>query len=189
MRTQLTAISVADSPPAAGTSGQPLVWPMGSRPLERATSRYSCGRALRLVGLMAFAQSLLFLIVWLLVCVSAGAAPVKKTEFRPELLLSTYEPTKNRDPFGKVGGTTTPEVKSVPGTPFALQLEGILYEAANPSAIVNGRLLTLDKTVTLTAGNGEVAVRAVEITRDHVVVEVGGKRTELRLNSQNPGSR
>jgi len=68
-------------------------------------------------------------------------------------------------------------------------LEGILYESANPSAIVNGRLLTLDKSVTLPAGNGEVKVRAVEITREHVVVEASGQKIELRLAVQNPAGR
>ncbi len=188
MRPPLAAISIDASPSTATASGKSLIWRIGSRPIERAAVRHSRVRALRWVGLMAFAQSLLFLVVWLLVCAAAGAAPTGKNGFHPELVVSTYEPTKNRDPFGKVGGTT-PEVKALPGTPIALQLEGILYEAANPAAIVNGRLLTLNKTVTLTAGNGEVTVRAVEITRDHVVVEAGGQRTELRLSAQSSSAR
>lgn len=188
MRPQLAAISVAASPSTEAAPGKSLVWRVGSRPIEQAAIRRSRGRAWRWVGLMAFAQSLLFLAVWLLVCAAAGAAPTEKTGFHPELVVSTYEPTKTRDPFGKVGGTT-PEVKALPGTPIALQLEGILYEAANPAAIVNGRLLTLNKTVTLTAGNGEVTVRAVEITRDHVVLEAGGQRTELRLSTQSAPAR
>ncbi len=187
MRPPLATISVAAAPSTVAAPDRSLVWRIGSRPIERATVKHSPVRALRWVGLMAFAQSLLFLVVWLLVCAAAGAAPAGKAGFHPELVVSTYEPTKTRDPFGKVGGTT-PEVKALPGTPIALQLEGILYEATNPAAIVNGRLLTLNKTVTLTAGNGEVTVRAVEITRDHVVVEAGGQRTELRLSTQSgPG--
>lgn len=162
----------------------PVIWHIGSRPLERSAARHSLSRAMRVVGLMAFAQSLVFLVIWLLVCTSAGAAPAKKTAFTPDLQLSTFAPAKSRDPFGRIG-VSSPEVKSVPGAPIALQLDGILYESSNPAAIVNGRLLTLDKTVTLTTANGEVPVRAIEITRDRATVEVGGQKIELRLSLQN----
>ena len=177
-----------DLPSAPVASTDSISWCVESRPLERAASRLSLPGAVRVVGLMAFAQSVAFLILWLLVCASAGAAPTKRSEFNPVLQLSSYQPSRARDPFGKVGFTGAAP-KAVPGSTITLQLEGILFEKSNPSAIVNGHLLTLDKTVTLSTTTGEVEVRATEITRDHVVVQAGEQKVELRLNPQKPESR
>ena len=146
--------------------------------------------AIRIVGILAFCQSLIFLVIWLLVCSTAGAATKAQVEFTPELKLSTYEPVKVRDPFARLGGAGR-DGKATPSTPIALQLEGILYQSTNPSAIVNGKLVTLNKIVTLNAGNGEVQVKAVEITRESVLLDVGGQRVELRLSprgSQSPAA-
>jgi hypothetical protein len=140
----------------------------------------SIGKTVRIVGLLAFGQSLLFLALWLLICASAGAAPAKNAEFTPDLSLSTYEPVKQRSPLSKsVVGVHDLKVES--GIPVKLQLEGILYEAANPAAIVNGQVLLLNKLVTIRSDGGDVQVRAVEITRSHVVIETGGHKMELRL--------
>jgi len=188
MKPVANTIAYTNSPLAASSETAPVIWHIESRPLERSATRHSLSRAMRVVGLLAFAQSLVFLVIWLLVCSSAGAAPAKKTTFTPDLQLSTFAPAKSRDPFGRVG-VSSPEVKSVPGAPIALQLDGILYESSNPAAIVNGRLLTLNKTVTLTTANGEVQVRAVEITRDRATVEAGGQKIELRLSLQNAAVR
>jgi len=188
MRPVTDTIDIASPHERAYSESVPLIWGVGLRPIERAASRHSLSRAIRVVGLMALAQSLMFLVIWLLICASAGATPTKKPEFNPNMQLSTFEPSNSRDPFGKVG-VSSPEIKALPGAPIALQLEGILYESSHPSAIVNGRLLTLDKSVTLPAGNGEVKVRAVEITRDRVVVEANGQKIELRLAVQNPAGR
>jgi hypothetical protein len=147
--------------------------------------RSAMPRAVRLVGLLAFGQSLIFLSLWLLICARAGAAPAKTAEFSPDLQLSTYQPTKSRDPISRAGATSL-DVKSVPGAAAVFQLDGILYQHSNPSAVVNGQLVTLNKTVTLTVGNGQVSVRAVEITRDAVTLEVGGQKVELRLAQQDP---
>jgi len=180
---------VISSPGFCGAADKAqLVWQVDSRPLERAASRYSLSRALRVVGVMAFAQSLLFLVIWLLVCSTAGAATARKAGFGSDLQLSTFQPVNGRDPFSKVG-VTSAEAKPLPGSPIALQLDGILYETANPSAIVNGQLLTLDKSVTLPAGNGEVKVRAIEIARDHVVVDAAGQKIELKLSTQSSAAR
>jgi hypothetical protein len=143
----------------------------------------SIGKAVRLVGVLAFGQSLLFLALWLLMCASAGAATPKKAEFDFSISQSTYAPTNSRSPLSKPasGGT---EVKTEPGVPVRLQLDGILYEAANPAAIVNGRVLLLNKVVTLTSDGAEVKVRAVEITRTRVVVEVAGRKVELLQKNQ-----
>jgi ribosomal protein L16/L10AE len=58
---------------------------------------------------------------------------------------------------------------------------GILYNAASPSALVNNQLVELNKPARMQTGQGEVEVKAVTITRDLVVLEVGGQKMELRL--------
>jgi len=137
------------------------------------------------VGILAFVQSLLFLVIWLWICGSAGAATTPKVGFNPDLQQSRYDPVKQRDPFAKAGATTAAG-KTLPAAARVFHLSGILYQPGNPSAVVNDKLLTLNKTVTLNAGNGEVQVKAVEITRDRVVLEAGGQKVELRMNLQNP---
>ena len=154
------------------------------RPLERTLSRHSRSDALRLVGLMAFGQSLLFLAIWLLICASAGAAGVKNVDFNRDLQLSEYQPAKARDPFGGMAGASA-NVEPTPIGTLAFQLQGILYQTKNPSAIVNNQLLTLNKTVTLETGIGTVEVRAIEITRNLVVLESRGQKVKLQLNSSN----
>jgi len=141
--------------------------------------------AVRVVGILAFCQSLIFLVIWLIVCATASATTKPKAEFAPELKTSAYEPTNQRDPFAKPG-VASRDVKSAPGAPIMFELQGILYQTANPSAIVNNKLLTLNKIVTLTTGSAEVQVKAVEITRDTVVLEVGGQRVELQLSKRGP---
>ena len=76
------------------------------------------------------------------------------------------------------------DVGSASSATVAIRLQGILYQPAHPSAIVNDQLLTLDKTVTLNTGGGTITVRALEITRDRVVLESAGQKVELHLNSQ-----
>ena len=73
--------------------------------------------------------------------VEAGAATTaKKAEFNPALQLSNYEPTKTRDPFTR-GAIAGVEAKLPSGVPIVFQLDGILYQTTNPSAIVNGQLV------------------------------------------------
>ena len=141
--------------------------------------------AIRIVGILAFCQSIIFLVIWLLICATAGAATKPTTEFAPELKRSSYDPVNARDPFAKPGFTGQ-SVKAGTVSPSAFQLQGILYEPDNPSAIVNDKLVTLNKIVTLNAGNAEVQVKVVGITRTNVTVEVGAQRIELQLSS--PGS-
>lgn len=151
------------------------------------TQTRSFPSAVRIVGILAFCQSLIFLVIWLLVCATAGAATKPKADFTPELKTSAYEPTNQRDPFAKPG-VAAQDAKAAPGAPIVFQLQGILYQSTNPSAIVNNRLLTLNKIVTLTSGNAEVQVKAIEITRNTVVLEVGGQKVELQLSKRDPVS-
>jgi hypothetical protein len=125
--------------------------------------------------------------------VSAGLpappeAPINPNrEFKPELAKSTYAPTKKRDPFGWSGGavatTSTGQVTRTftASVNFPFRLEGIQYDPISPSAIINDRLVFLRKPVTLVAGSAAIEVKAVEITANRVVLEVGDQRVELRL--------
>lgn len=149
---------------------------------ERPTRR-AWGGAVGWVALLAIGQSLLFLAMLLFFCLAAGAAPAP-TEFTTDLQVSSYNPSKTRDPFTARTVKKTPEVKVVPGTPIVFQLQGILYQDNNPSAMVNDHLLTVNKVTTMKTGDKTVEVRAVEITREKVVLETGGQRVELSLNAQ-----
>jgi hypothetical protein len=143
-------------------------------------TRSDRARPMALVVILAFAQSMLFLALLLMLCANAGAANQVSAEFKPEIQKSTYAPAKIRDPFLPDG--TTGEAKPTPATSFAFELQGILYQRSDPAAIVNDQLMRLNKTITLEGKNGSIEVKAVEITRDRVVLEAGGQRTELRLN-------
>lgn len=146
-------------------------------------------QTLHIVGLMAFGQSLLFLLLWLFICMSAGAAATPQKP-KPELEQSVYEPSSARNPFVKPG-TPTAGAQTIGSVPLVFRLQGILYSSKRPAAMINNVLVELDKPVTITSGNVEVEVKAVAITRDTVVLEAGGQRAELRMSvpdsPANPG--
>jgi len=142
--------------------------PTATMPMDRTHRRWA-GR-LRIVALMG---------LWLWGTVLA--ATVASKEFKPELRLSSYNPTKTRDPFGGTKTATTGSSQSAAASMF--QLEGILYDAQNPVAVINGRMVSLRKPVQVPVGMSEVEVNAVEITRQKVVLEVNGQRVELRLSA------
>lgn len=139
---------------------------------------------MRVVGVLAFCQAIFFLALFLFLCARAGAAPESKSAPRFILTLSTYTTQTARDPFGaevlKTPGTTGAGSPGAAGAE-GFKLMGILYDAANPSALVNDQLVELNKPVRMQTGRGEVEVKAVTITRDLVVLEVGGQKVELRL--------
>lgn len=155
--------------------------------------------SLRVVGVLAFSQSLIFLVIWLFCCFSAGARQPGAAAAKPggaanevslDLEQSTYLPAKSRDPFQPANqqsvATGVGDVKPVivSGT---FQLQGILYSTTNPSAVVNDKLLSLNKPIKITTGSGPMEVKAVTITRDTVVLEVAGQRTELRMTPPKNG--
>lgn len=148
---------------------------------DRSTTR----PLLRVVGLLAFVQSLVFMAIWLLVCAAAGATtpePVKSNSLTAELKLSAYQPSKTRDPFLPVNSATDSATQvSVEVGEGSFQLEGILYSPNQPAAVINGKLVTLHKNVALPVGNADVPVRATEITRDRVRILVQEQTIELRL--------
>jgi len=133
---------------------------------------------------LAFCQAIVFLVLFLFLCARVGAATESKPGHSLELIPSTYTTQNSRDPFGaQVAGSTdtngTGTVRSVDGG--ALKLMGILYDAAHPSALINDQLLDLNHPVKMQTAQGEVEVKAVKITRESVVLQVGGQTMELRL--------
>jgi hypothetical protein len=144
----------------------------------------SLSTSVRIVGILAFCQAIGFLALFLFLCARAGAATGSNTVSRLTLTPSTYATQTQRDPFGaeisKASDATGGGSTRTAGAE-AFKLMGILYSAASPSALVNGVLVELNKTVRMQTTQGEVEVKAVTITRDLVVMEVGGQKVELRL--------
>jgi hypothetical protein len=140
--------------------------------------------------MLAFGQVILFLGLLLFICVRAGMGAPSNSGFHPELKLSTYTTENERDPFGfrtarGAGTTATPVGKAV--APAALKLQGILYQASSPSAMINNQLVALNKPTVLRSEQGEITVKAVEITRESVVLELEGRKLELRLSGDERG--
>jgi hypothetical protein len=133
--------------------------------------------------LLAFFQSLVFLAFFLLLCSRAGGATPAPSEFAPQLQVSVYNPVKVREPFRKVG-QLAPDAKTLMGGSAVFRLQGILYEKGKPAALVNDQLVELNKPVAVAAGGGEIQVKAIEITRDRVVLDAGGQKIELQMNRQ-----
>ena len=108
-----------------------------------------------------------------------------------ELIRSVYKPDKARDPFLKPGtmaiGSDGRETATA--GQLVLRLQAILWSPANPSAVVNDQLLDINKSVIFSTASGDVKVKAVEIGRERVVLEVGGRRVELRLNPEQPSGK
>ena len=140
--------------------------------------------AMQIVGILAFCQAIFFLALFLFLCARAGAAPESKAGSRVALISSTYTTQTVRDPFGAevpgTSGTTAGGSARTAGVE-GFKLMGILYNAASPLALVNNQLVELNKPTRMQTGQGEVEVKAVTITRDLVVLEVGGQKMELRL--------
>lgn len=141
---------------------------------------------MRVVGILAFCQAIVFLVLFLFLCARVGAATDSKSGHSLELAPSTYVPQNSRDPFGAqlAGSADTNGVATVTSVDAgALRLMGILYDAAHPSALVNDQLLELNQPVKMQTAQGKVEVKALKITRELVVLEVGGQKMELRLGS------
>jgi len=146
------------------------------------TNRGSLSTPLRIVGILAFCQALVFVVLFLFICARAGAATVGKPASVLELSPSTYLPQNVRDPFGSEVPKSTDGKATVESVGAdMLKLQGILYNKANPSALVNDQLVELNKTAKVHTDQGEVEIKALEITRDLVLLDVGGQKIELRL--------
>jgi hypothetical protein len=111
--------------------------------------------------------------------------------FDLELTRSVYKPHKARDPFLKPGTAAigSDGLKTAMAGQLVFRLQAILWSPKNPSAVVNDQLLDLNKSVILSTASGDVEVKAVEIGRERVVLEVVGQRVELRLNPEEPSGK
>ena len=150
----------------------------------RPASNAGLSGPMKVVGVLAFCQMIFFLVLFLFLCARAGAATESKPGQNLELVLSTYTAQNTRDPFGSQLASSTDTngaatVTSIGGD--ALKLTGILYDAHHPSALVNDQLLELNRPVKMHTAQGEVEIKALKITRDLVVLQVGEQTMELRL--------
>ena len=147
----------------------------------------SLSASLHVMGILAFGQAIFFLVLFLFICAWAGAATKGTARTNLELTTSAYVPQTERDPFGSeiaLSADTSGGKATGTATSGMLKLNGILYDPAHPSAMVNGVLLELNKPVMVRAEQREVEVKAVEITREIVSLEIGGRRVELRLGGE-----
>lgn len=163
----------------------------GAQTIENEAEAIVCRRAasnglstpLRIVGILAFCQALVFVVLFLFICARAGATTEAKPTSSLQLNPSTYVPQNGRDPFGAEVPTATVGTASVVRAVGIdmLKLQGILYNKVNPSALVNDQLVELNKTAKVHTDQGDVQVKALEITRELVLLDVGGQKIELRL--------
>jgi hypothetical protein len=166
------------------TGATPAAIKTANQATIRQAATSSLAGPVRLVRILALCQALFFVALFLFLCAHAGAETASQLNFTPELKLSSFTPQKQRDPFGgglgKVGEGSSPATTAAASA--ALKLQGILYQAGSPSAMVNNRLIQLNKPTTVSTDQGEMEIKAVEITRNTVVLEAGGQKVELRLN-------
>ena len=116
------------------------------------------------------------------------ATPVvlPNTDFPPQLNLSQYQPTALRDPFFKPGSSTAPTgPKAIMAEPTTFHLDGFLGSTNHLSAIVNGWVLSLNKPLVIDTATGKLEIKAVQISFAGIILEVGGKRIELKRASDN----
>jgi len=153
--------------------------------VDQQSTNSDFSRSASAVRILAICQALLFLAVFLFICARAGAITETSRSFKPELGRSVYSPQASRDPFGSEAA------KSVEGHDggrvqvaglSVLKLSGILYDPVHPAAIVNNQLLELNKPVGVQTERGEFEVKALRITREVVLLDIGGQKVELRLS-------
>ena len=120
---------------------------------------------------------------------TATPVPPPTANFQPRLTNSVYQPTASRDPFLKSGENIVPagsneKPSTDSSTPF--HLDGFLGASNDLVAIVNGWVLTLNKPRVLETATGPVQIKAVKITFDGVMLDVGGKIVELKRATAPP---
>jgi len=112
------------------------------------------------------------------------------SDFAPQMRESTYAPEKKRDPFlrtgQRAGKTPTVETAAIQQpkreiSPSLFRLQATLFDRRSPLAVINGEQLELNKPVTMLIGTSEIRVKAVEIARERVVLDVEGQKVEVRL--------
>ena len=110
--------------------------------------------------------------------VSLGAALKVAEPAVPVLRLSTYHPTTARDPF-QSAQAQAPAALAVPAGQAEFRLQGLLLDGSRPAALINNQLVVLNKPVNLLTSRGPVEVKAIEINRRRILLEVGGEKIEL----------
>jgi hypothetical protein len=126
------------------------------------------------------------------VSAALGAAPAAaSTVYPPVPVLSVYQPKNAHDPFLRPGqealrATSGDGFASSKVSVSAFRLEFILHDARNPSAMVNGQEMFLNKITTVQTAVGTFRVNPVEIQADRIVLEVEGQRVDLRLEEPSP---
>jgi hypothetical protein len=143
-------------------------------------------RSLRAVRTLALCQALLFVALVLFICALARATTEGRRVFHPELVRSVYATESARDPFGSevaasAGAFDNGKMRAA--IPSMLTLNGILYHATHPAAIVNNQLVELNQSVMVETERGKVEIKALQITREAVLLEAAGQKVELRLGS------
>jgi len=144
---------------------------------------------LRTVGVLAFCHALVFLVLFLFVCAWAGASTVARPALDMRLIVSSYVPTKARNPFGSEPSNAAedPSAKSKRIiTPGLLKLNGLLYDPVHPSAVVNGQLVEPRKPVSVPTEQGQIEVKALQITRESILLEIGDQKVGLWLSGHEP---
>jgi hypothetical protein len=142
---------------------------------------------------------ILLAIVPLAASVRAAKTSVAPTnapsDFAPRIRESTYAPEKKWDPFlppskriaviastGTVTDVTLTNVQQqVVIDPSWFRLQAILMDRRAPLVVVNKEVLELNKPATLQTESGALRVKAVEIGREWVILEVEGQKVEVRL--------
>jgi hypothetical protein len=146
--------------------------------------------SLSAVRILAFCHAIFFLVLFLFICAWAGAATTGKSAIDLRVISSAYAPQKGRNPFTSGAADSAEGAAATTGpviAPGLLKLSGILYDPVQPSAVVNNQLVELKKPVKVRTGQGEVKVKALEIGREFVLLEVGDQKLELWLSGHKPG--
>jgi hypothetical protein len=65
--------------------------------------------------------------------------------------------------------------------PAWFHLQAILVGTRGSTALINGKLLELNKSESLLTAGGELQVKLVQIGRDRIVLEVEEQKLEVRL--------
>ena len=110
---------------------------------------------------------------------TAGPVPVPPGEFQPRLTISTYQPATTRDPFIQPGTSGAP-ARNLATDPTLFHIDGLFGTTKKMTAIINGSAVSLNKSVVLDTASGRISVKAVTITSEGVVLEVGGQHVELK---------
>ena len=156
----------------------------GARPARSG----NLSASLRIVRILAFCQAIIFIVLFLFVCAWAGATTTDKSTVDLQMISSSYSPKKDRSPFGAgpvQAVDTSAKVEHVIA-PGLFKLSGILYDPVHPSAVVNGQLVELKKTVKIPTDQGEMEVKASQIAREFIRLEVGSQKLELWLSGHEP---